>query len=167
MRCVKPILSACLAAILLAAAPSPAAPLSGMAIALPPAAHLAPRRLTAGAGLRLEAPHYWLEFAAGPSVQDLDDAEPRLCYTIDTVTLAGRPAMVRITRPVPRLDCPERYLSLFLPARPGPAATRSMSTAPATVSTISSRCATSSRPSISEIRAGRTPGSSARYPCRR
>ncbi|MBS0471522.1 MAG: hypothetical protein JSR60_10655 [Proteobacteria bacterium] len=86
---------------------------------LPSAAHLAPRRLTMGAGLRLQAPHYWLEIAAGPSVQDLDDAEPRLCYTTDTVAIAGRLAQLRIARRVPRLDCPERYLSLYLPAAAG------------------------------------------------
>jgi hypothetical protein len=72
-------------------------------------------------GLRIEAARFWLDIRIGPAVQDLDDGEPAVCYTSETLMLADRRATLRIARPSPRLDCPERYASLYLAPRAGDA----------------------------------------------
>jgi hypothetical protein len=68
----------------------------------------------------LRAHSFTIGIARGPSVADLDDAEPRRCYGVAQIVLDNRLAMLRESRASARLDCPENYVSVYLPpAAPG------------------------------------------------
>jgi hypothetical protein len=77
-----------------------------------------------GAGTwQLRAHSFTIGIARGPSVADLDDAEPRRCYDVAPIVLDNRRALLRQSRASARLDCPENYVSVYLPpAAPGESA---------------------------------------------
>jgi len=92
---------------------------------------IAPVRMTSGelslvapenAALRASGPDAWVVRAHGftmgivRGVADLDDSEPRRCYDAEQVEIDGRGALLRKTRASARADCPENYVSVYLPA---------------------------------------------------
>jgi hypothetical protein len=82
-----------------------------LSLSAPPGTDLLPARRQlswrlAGAGFELRVD---LDGADG------DDAEPALCYEREAIVIDGRSALLRVAKPAPRLDCPERYMSLYVP----------------------------------------------------
>jgi hypothetical protein len=68
---------------------------------------------------KVRGPKFSIQIELSPSVGDGDDSEPRICYTAELIALGAGRAVLRVSRPHPRLDCPENYASLYVPAAPG------------------------------------------------
>ena len=103
-----------LLALLIAVAPAAAAPQEAGGLSLDAPALSVLRTSGPGAWL-LRAHSFTIGIAHGPNVPDLDDAEPPRCYAVQRIVLDGQDAVLRSSRADARLDCPENYVSLYLP----------------------------------------------------
>ena len=69
-------------------------------------------------GWRLHNPRLVISIQRGPFIADGDDSEPNRCYDQTPIVVDGRRTVLRTGKGFPRLDCPEKYASLYIRAEP-------------------------------------------------